>query len=103
MTASWFLISTFYTADQSLAGMRKLTDKKVRYLISSHSALDHASGGWYFRDDKPIYIATKNQVHDLQMQELADFNERKEFQGSAQCRYTKEKSWCNPTSVSTAT
>ncbi|HYT57670.1 MAG TPA: MBL fold metallo-hydrolase [Verrucomicrobiae bacterium] len=66
------------TADQVLAGLRKLTDKKVRYLISSHSALDHASGGWYFRDDKPTYIATKNQVHDLQMQELAGFNERKE-------------------------
>jgi len=66
------------TADQVLAGLRKLTDKKVRYLISSHSALDHASGGWYFREDKPIYIATKNQVHDLQMQELAGFNERKE-------------------------
>ena len=66
------------TADQVLAGLRKLTDKKVRYLISSHSALDHASGGWYFRDDKPLYIATKNQVHDLQMQELAGFNERKE-------------------------
>src|SRR6266540_3852802 len=66
------------TADQVLAGLRKLTDKKVRYLISSHSALDHASGGWYFRDDKPTYIATKNQVHDLQMQELAGFKERKE-------------------------
>jgi len=66
------------TADQVLAGLRKLTDKKVRYLISSHSALDHASGGWYFRDDKPLYIATKNQVHDLHMQELAGFNERKE-------------------------
>jgi glyoxylase-like metal-dependent hydrolase (beta-lactamase superfamily II) len=66
------------TADQVLAGLRKLTDKKVRYLISSHSALDHASGGWYFRDDKPLYIATKNQVRDLQMQELAGFNERKE-------------------------
>jgi cyclase len=66
------------TADQVLAGLRKLTDKKVRYLISSHSALDHASGAWYFRDDKPTYIATKNQVHDLQMQELAGFNQRKE-------------------------
>jgi len=66
------------TADQVLVGLRKLTDKKVRYLISSHSALDHASGAWYFRDDKPTYIATKNQVHDLQMQELAGFNERKE-------------------------
>jgi glyoxylase-like metal-dependent hydrolase (beta-lactamase superfamily II) len=66
------------TTDQVLAGLRKLTDKKVRYLISSHSALDHASGGWFYRDDKPTYIATKNQVHDLQMQELAGFNKRKE-------------------------
>ncbi len=66
------------TVDQVLSGLRKLTDKKVRYLISSHSALDHASGAWYFRDDKPTYIASKNQVHDLQMQELAGFNERKE-------------------------
>ena len=66
------------TADQVVAGLRKLTDKKVRYLISSHSALDHASGAWYFRDDKPTYIATKNQVHDLQMQESVGFNERKE-------------------------
>ncbi|MEK6600617.1 MAG: MBL fold metallo-hydrolase, partial [Candidatus Binatota bacterium] len=59
-------------ADQTLAGIRKLTDKKVRYLISSHSAGDHASGAWHFREDKPIYIATKNQVQDLFMQEAAE-------------------------------
>ena len=70
------------TADQVLAGLRKLTDKKVRYLISSHSALDHASGGWYFRDDKPLYIATKNQVHDLQMQELAGLKPDIGFDGN---------------------
>jgi len=64
-------------ADQTLAGIRKLTDKKVKYLISSHSAGDHASGAWHFREDKPIYIATKNQIHDLRMQELEEFNERK--------------------------
>jgi glyoxylase-like metal-dependent hydrolase (beta-lactamase superfamily II) len=64
-------------ADQTLAFIRKQTDKKVKYLISSHSAGDHASGAWHFREDKPIYIATKNQVHDLRMQELQEFNERK--------------------------
>ena len=32
------------TADQTLAAIRKLTDKKVKYLISSHSAGDHATG-----------------------------------------------------------
>ena len=31
-------------ADQTLAFIRKQTDKKVKYLISSHSAGDHASG-----------------------------------------------------------
>jgi glyoxylase-like metal-dependent hydrolase (beta-lactamase superfamily II) len=64
-------------ADQTLAFIRKQTDNKVKYLISSHSAGDHASGAWHFREDKPVYIATKNQVHDLRMQELEEFNERK--------------------------
>ena len=64
-------------ADQTLAGIRKLTDKKVKYLISSHNAGDHASGAWHLREDKPIYMATKNQIHDLRMQELEEFNERK--------------------------
>lgn len=65
------------TADQTLAAIRKLTEKKVRYLISSHSAGDHATGAWHFREDKPVYIATKNQVKDLFMQEGRDFEERK--------------------------
>src|SRR5919106_1593083 len=55
-------------ADQTLAGIRKLTDKKVKYLISSHSAADHASGAWHFREDRPVYIATKNQAKDMFMQ-----------------------------------
>jgi len=65
-------------ADQTLAFIRKTTDKKVRYLISSHSAGDHSSSSWHFREDKPVWIATKNQVHDLQMQELKEFNERRD-------------------------
>jgi glyoxylase-like metal-dependent hydrolase (beta-lactamase superfamily II) len=75
-------------ADQTLAGIRKLTDKKVRYLISSHSAGDHASGAWHLRDDKPIYIATKNQAQDLFMQEAEEFNERK---NSTDLRYAAYK------------
>lgn len=65
-------------ADQTLAFIRKTTDKKVKYLITSHSAGDHATGSWYFREDNPPWIATKNQVHDLQMQELKGFNERRD-------------------------
>jgi glyoxylase-like metal-dependent hydrolase (beta-lactamase superfamily II) len=64
-------------ADQTLAFIRQITDKKVKYLITSHSAGDHASGSWHFREDKPVWIGTKNQIHDLQMQELKEFNERK--------------------------
>jgi glyoxylase-like metal-dependent hydrolase (beta-lactamase superfamily II) len=64
------------TADQTLAAIRNLTDKKVKYLVSSHSAGDHATGAWYFREDRPVYIATKNQVQDLRMQEGVEFQER---------------------------
>jgi glyoxylase-like metal-dependent hydrolase (beta-lactamase superfamily II) len=64
-------------ADQTLAAIRQVTDKKIRYLITSHSAGDHASGAWHFREDKPIYIATKNQAKDLFMQEGREFEERK--------------------------
>src|SRR5919108_2927337 len=65
------------TADQTLAAIRALTDKKIKYIVSSHSAGDHATGAWHFREDKPIWIATKNQIHDLQMQEAKEFEERK--------------------------
>jgi len=65
------------TADQTLAAIRKLTDKKVVYLLSSHSAGDHATGGWHFREDKPVYIATKNQVRDLYLYGAKEFAERK--------------------------
>jgi glyoxylase-like metal-dependent hydrolase (beta-lactamase superfamily II) len=65
------------TSDQTLAAIQKLTDKKVRYIITSHSAGDHATGGWHFREDKPVYIATKNQAKDLFMQEGREFEERK--------------------------
>jgi glyoxylase-like metal-dependent hydrolase (beta-lactamase superfamily II) len=75
-------------ADQTLAFIRKTTDKKVKYLITSHSAGDHASGAWHFREDAPIWIATKNQVHDLQMQEREEFLERK---NSTEARYADYK------------
>jgi cyclase len=64
------------TADQTLAAIRKLTDKKVKYLIASHAAGDHATGAWHFREDKPVYIGTKNLVQDLFMQEAKEFDER---------------------------
>jgi cyclase len=76
-------------ADQTLAFIRKTTDKKVRYLITSHSAGDHATGSWHFREDKPTWIATRNQIHDLQMQELKGFNERKQSNDPRYAAYQK--------------
>jgi glyoxylase-like metal-dependent hydrolase (beta-lactamase superfamily II) len=76
-------------ADQTLAFIRKTTDKKVRYLITSHSAGDHASGAWHFREDAPAWIATKNQVHDLQMQEREEFLERKNSKDARYAAYQK--------------
>jgi cyclase len=65
------------TADQVLAAIRKVTDKKVRYIVTSHSAGDHATGMWAYREDKPVYIATRKQMRDLYMQEGTGFAERK--------------------------
>ena len=76
-------------ADQTLAFIRKTTDKKVKYLVTSHSAGDHASGAWHFREDAPIWIATRNQVHDLQMQEREEFIERKNSKEPRYAAYQK--------------
>ena len=76
-------------ADQTLAEIRRLTEKKVKYLITSHSAGDHASGAWHFREDAPVWIATKNQAHDLQMQEREEFIERKNSKDPRYAAYQK--------------
>ncbi len=64
------------TADQVLAAIRRHTDKKVRYLVFSHSAGDHATGAWHYREDNPVVIATRRQMRDLYMQEARQFEER---------------------------
>ncbi|MBT3792394.1 MAG: MBL fold metallo-hydrolase [Rhodospirillales bacterium] len=80
------------TADQVLAAIRKKTDKPVRYLVSSHSAGDHSTGAMHFQADKPIYIAHKNQVRDLFMQEGKEFarrtEERQSYKGKKLVRPT---------------
>jgi glyoxylase-like metal-dependent hydrolase (beta-lactamase superfamily II) len=76
-------------ADQTLAEIRRLTEKKIKYLITSHSAGDHASGAWHFREDAPVWIATKNQAHDLQMQEREEFIERKNSKDPRYAAYQK--------------
>ena len=65
------------TANQTMAAIRKTTDKKIKYVVISHPSGDHATGAWHFREDKPIYIATKNQAQDQQMQQAQEFEDRK--------------------------
>ena len=65
------------TADQIIPAIRAVTDKKVRYVVISHPAGDHATGVWHLREDKPLFIATRKQMRDLYQQEGAQFAERK--------------------------
>jgi cyclase len=65
------------TANQTMAAIRKITDKKVRYVVISHPSGDHATGAWHFREDKPIVIGSRKQMRDLYQQERAEFIERR--------------------------
>jgi cyclase len=65
------------TADQVLAAIRRITDKKVRYVVISHPAGDHATGVWHYREDKPTFIASRKQMRDLYMQEGVEFAGRR--------------------------
>jgi cyclase len=65
------------TAGQTMAAIRKTTDKKVRYVVISHPSGDHATGAWHFREDKPLVIGSRKQMRDLFQQERAEFLERR--------------------------
>lgn len=76
------------TADQTMAAIRKTTDKKVRYVVISHPSGDHATGAWHFREDKPIVIGSRKQMRDLYQQERAEFLERR---GSTAAQFASYK------------
>ena len=63
--------------NNDLPFIRKVTDKKVVYLFASHASGDHSTGAWYFRDDKPVYIGTRDQIRAYFQNELKEFEERK--------------------------
>ena len=63
--------------NNDLPFIRKVTDKRVVYLFASHASGDHSSGPWYFRDEKPVYIGTRDQIRAYYQVELKEFNERK--------------------------
>ncbi len=61
--------------NDDLASIRKVTDKKIVYLLSSHASGDHSTGAWHFRADKPLFIATRNQLNSFPV-ELKEFKQR---------------------------
>ena len=68
--------------NNDLPGIRKVTDKKVVYLFASHASGDHSTGGFYFREDKPVYIGTRDQIRAYFQHEAKEFEDRKK-QGAA--------------------
>ena len=62
--------------NNDLPFIRRVTDKKVVYLFASHASGDHSTGGWYFREDKPVYIGTRDQIRAYYQSELKEWQER---------------------------
>lgn len=69
--------SDIRTADQVFAAIRRTTDQPIRYVIVSHPAGDHSTGGWHFREDNPAVIASRIQANSMDAEETVEFNERK--------------------------
>lgn len=65
------------TANQTMAAVRRTTDKKIKYVVISHPSGDHATGAWHFREDKPLVVGSRKQMRDLYQQERAEFLERR--------------------------
>jgi len=63
--------------NNDLPFIRKVTNRKVMYLFASHASGDHSTGGWYFREDRPVYIGTRDQIRAYFQVERKEFEERK--------------------------
>ena len=66
------------TADQVFAAIRRTTEQPIRYVIVSHPAGDHSTGGWHFREDNPAIIASRTQAQSMAAEEMVEFNERRD-------------------------
>ena len=63
--------------NDDLPALRKVTDKKVVYLFASHASGDHSTGAWHFREDKPVYIGTRDQIRAYFQHEAKEFEDRR--------------------------
>lgn len=63
--------------NDDLPFIRKVTNRKIMYVFASHASGDHSTGAWHFREDKPVYIGTRDQIRAYFQNELKEFEERK--------------------------
>jgi len=63
--------------NDDLPAIRKVTNRKIVYLFASHASGDHSTGAWYFREDKPVYIGTRDQIRAYFQHEQKEFEDRK--------------------------
>jgi glyoxylase-like metal-dependent hydrolase (beta-lactamase superfamily II) len=68
--------------NNDLPAIRKVTNKKIIYLFASHASGDHSTGAWHLREDKPVYIGTRDQIRAYFQHEAKEFEDRKK-QGAA--------------------
>jgi glyoxylase-like metal-dependent hydrolase (beta-lactamase superfamily II) len=68
--------------NNDLPAIRKVTNNKIVYLFASHASGDHSTGAFYFREDKPVYIGTRDQIRAYYQHEAKEFEDRKK-QGAA--------------------
>jgi glyoxylase-like metal-dependent hydrolase (beta-lactamase superfamily II) len=61
--------------NDDLPAIRKVTDKRIVYLLSSHASADHSTGAWHFRADRPLFFATRNQMRSFVIEEK-EFKQR---------------------------
>jgi glyoxylase-like metal-dependent hydrolase (beta-lactamase superfamily II) len=63
--------------NNDLPAIRKVTDKRIAYVLASHASGDHSTGGWFFREDKPVYIGTRDQIRAYFQHEAKEFEDRR--------------------------
>jgi glyoxylase-like metal-dependent hydrolase (beta-lactamase superfamily II) len=63
--------------NDDLPAIRKVTDKRIVYLFTSHASGDHSTGAWHLRADKPVYVGTRDQVRAYFQHEAKEFEDRR--------------------------
>ena len=90
------------SADQTLAFIRKTTDKKVKYLITSHSAGDHATGSMALPRRQAHLDCAPKIRSTISNAGVEGFQRAQKFQRPALSPPTRKANWANPISASTA-